>query len=31
MILDGELDALPEQASYLVGGIEEAETKAKSL
>jgi F-type H+-transporting ATPase subunit beta len=31
MILDGELDALPEQAFYLVGDIEEAQTKAKSL
>jgi F-type H+-transporting ATPase subunit beta len=31
MILDGELDELPEQAFYLVGDIEEARTKAKSL
>ena len=31
MILDGELDALPEQAFYLVGDIEEAQTKAQSL
>jgi F-type H+-transporting ATPase subunit beta len=31
MILDGELDALPEQAFYLVGDIDEAQTKAKSL
>jgi len=31
MILDGELDALPEQAFYLVGSIDEAQTKAKSL
>jgi F-type H+-transporting ATPase subunit beta len=31
MILDGELDALPEQAFYLVGDIEEAQAKAKSL
>jgi F-type H+-transporting ATPase subunit beta len=31
MILDGELDALPEQAFYLVGDIEEAKEKAKNL
>jgi F-type H+-transporting ATPase subunit beta len=31
MIMDGELDALPEQAFYLVGDIDEAQTKAKSL
>jgi len=31
MILDGELDALPEQAFYLVGDIDEAQTKAQSL
>jgi F-type H+-transporting ATPase subunit beta len=31
MILDGELDELPEQAFYLVGDIEEARTKANSL
>jgi F-type H+-transporting ATPase subunit beta len=31
MILDGELDTLPEQAFYLVGDIDEAQTKAKSL
>nr|YP_010199401.1 ATP synthase CF1 subunit beta [Gracilariopsis tenuifrons]AXF36101.1 ATP synthase CF1 subunit beta [Gracilariopsis tenuifrons]UAD89259.1 ATP synthase CF1 subunit beta [Gracilariopsis tenuifrons] len=31
MILDGELDDLPEQAFYLVGNIEEAINKAESL
>jgi F-type H+-transporting ATPase subunit beta len=31
MILDGELDELPEQAFYLVGDIDEAQAKAKSL
>nr|QCI06888.1 ATP synthase CF1 subunit beta [Halydictyon mirabile] len=31
MILSGELDDLPEQAFYLVGNIEEAIDKAKSL
>jgi len=31
MILDGELDSLPEQAFYLVGGIDEAQAKAESL
>lgn len=31
MILNGELDALPEQAFYLVGGIEEAVEKAAKL
>ena len=31
MILNGELDELPEQAFYLVGNIDEAITKAKSL
>jgi F-type H+-transporting ATPase subunit beta len=30
-ILNGEYDALPEQAFYMVGGIEEAVEKAKSL
>ena len=30
-ILEGEYDALPEQAFYMVGGIEEAIEKAKSL
>ena len=30
-ILSGEYDALPEQAFYMVGGIEEAVEKAKSL
>lgn len=30
-ILDGEYDHLPEQAFYMVGGIEEAVEKAKSL
>jgi F-type H+/Na+-transporting ATPase subunit beta len=31
MICDGECDALPEQAFYMVGGIEEAIEKAKKL
>ena len=31
MIIDGELDELPEQAFYLVGDIEEAKKKAESL
>ncbi len=31
MILNGELDELPEQAFYLVGNIDEAISKAKSL
>ena len=30
-ILDGECDALPEQAFYMVGGIDEAREKAKSM
>ena len=30
-ILDGEYDDLPEQAFYMVGSIEEAVEKAKSL
>jgi F-type H+-transporting ATPase subunit beta len=31
MIVDGECDALPEQAFYMVGGIDEAFEKAKTL
>ncbi len=31
MILNGELDDLPEQAFYLVGDIEEAKAKAEKL
>jgi F-type H+-transporting ATPase subunit beta len=31
MIVDGELDHLPEQAFYMVGPIEEAIEQAKSL
>jgi len=31
MILKGELDALPEQSFYLVGDIQEAITKSKTL
>jgi len=31
MILQGELDDLPEQAFYLVGDIEEAINKAETL
>ena len=30
-ILNGEYDHLPEQAFYMVGGIEEAVEKAKTL
>jgi F-type H+-transporting ATPase subunit beta len=30
-IVDGELDELPEQAFYMIGGIEEAVEKAKTL
>jgi len=30
-IIDGEYDSLPEQAFYMVGSIEEAQEKAKSL
>jgi len=30
-ILDGQYDSLPEQAFYMVGGIEEAVEKAKTL
>ncbi|MDQ5947166.1 MAG: F-type H+/Na+-transporting ATPase subunit beta, partial [Pseudomonadota bacterium] len=31
MIVSGECDALPEQAFYMVGGIEEVFEKAKTL
>jgi F-type H+-transporting ATPase subunit beta len=31
MIAEGELDSLPEQAFYLVGGIDEAVEKAERL
>ena len=31
MILNGELDDLPEQAFYLVGNIDEAIAKAETL
>jgi len=31
MIVDGECDALPEQAFYMVGGIDEAFEKAKTI
>jgi F-type H+-transporting ATPase subunit beta len=31
MILDGQLDDLPEQAFYMVGGIEEAIQKGAKL
>jgi len=31
MIVDGECDHLPEQAFYMVGGIEEAFEKAKAM
>jgi F-type H+-transporting ATPase subunit beta len=30
-IVDGQYDHLPEQAFYMVGSIEEAEERAKSL
>ena len=30
-ILNGDYDSLPEQAFYMVGGIEEAVEKAKSM
>jgi F-type H+-transporting ATPase subunit beta len=30
-ILDGEGDELPEQAFYMVGGLEDAKAKAKEL
>ena len=31
MIVDGECDALPEQAFYMVGGIDEVFEKAKKV
>ena len=31
MIVNGECDALPEQAFYMVGTIEEAQEKAKEI
>jgi len=31
MVLAGELDALPEQAFYLVGNVDEAVEKAATL
>ncbi len=31
MIVDGEVDSLPEQAFYMVGGIEEAQAKGREL
>ena len=31
MICDGECDSLPEQAFYMVGGIDEAIEKAKKM
>jgi F-type H+-transporting ATPase subunit beta len=31
MIVDGECDHLPEQAFYMVGGIDEAIEKAKKI
>ena len=30
-IIDGDVDDLPEQAFYMVGGLEEAKAKAESL
>ena len=31
MIVDGEVDSLPEQAFYMVGGIEEAQARGRDL
>ena len=31
MIVNGDCDALPEQAFYMIGGIEDATEKAKTL
>jgi F-type H+-transporting ATPase subunit beta len=31
MLLDGELDDLPEQAFYLVGDVDEVISKAESM
>jgi len=31
MLIDGELDSLPEQAFYMVGGVEQVQAKAKQL
>jgi F-type H+-transporting ATPase subunit beta len=31
MIVEGECDHIPEQAFYMVGGIEEAIAKAKTV
>ena len=31
MLIDGELDQLPEQAFYMVGGVEEVQAKAKEF
>ena len=31
MVLDGELDDLPEQAFYMVGGAEDAQRKAREM
>jgi len=31
MLIDGELDQLPEQAFYMVGGVEEVQAKAKEI
>jgi F-type H+-transporting ATPase subunit beta len=31
MIVEGECDSIPEQAFYMVGGIEEVFEKAKTL
>ena len=30
-IVDGQFDSLPEQAFYMVGGIEDAEKKAREM
>ena len=31
MVVDGELDHIPEQAFYMVGGVEDVHVKAKEL
>ncbi len=31
MLLEGELDQYPEQAFYMVGGVEEVQAKARDL
>jgi len=31
MLIEGELDNLPEQAFYMAGGVEDVQAKAKEL